>query len=213
MTTTAHVPTAHPAQFLAELSSTVVSRRTWLRTAHLLADLPVGIVAATLAAGAGSFSAGLALTVAGIPLLVLTLAAARGYGRLERARVRMLLGVAMPAPVPFRGGLHPRWWLPALTDRHAWTALLHALIALPLGIVNATVTLTGWTTALTCLVSPLALAWLPSNAHLGGLQLASPIGTVVTVLAGAALTLAMPAVVRGLAALDALLARLLLTGR
>ena len=40
--------------------------------------------------GVLAFSAGLAVTLVGLPLLVLTLAAARGLGRVERARARAL---------------------------------------------------------------------------------------------------------------------------
>ena len=66
-----------------------------------------------------SLAAGLLVTLLGIPLLILTLLAARGIGHLERARARALLGVETPAPSGHRAGLWPR-----LRDAADWRATL-----------------------------------------------------------------------------------------
>lgn len=183
---------------------------TWRRTLHLLADLPLGVVAFTVAVTATALSAGLALTLVGVPLLVLTLVAARYYGRFERARVRVLLGVELPAPAPHGGGVTPRRWLKELRDPAGWKALAHAIVALPLGIVTGTVVLVGWTTALALIAAPVARMWSSDPSYVGALQFGSPAVAVSAFAAGVLLALAMPAAVRGLAALDAALARLLL---
>ena len=184
--------------------------RTWLRTLHLLADLLVGVVAFTVATTATALSAGLAITLVGVPLLVLTLVVARYYGRFERARARVLLGVELPSPAPRGGGLAPRRWLEELRDPSGWKALVHALVALPVGVLTSTVVLTGWSTALTLLAVPVSLPWLPVSSHVGSLQLGTPAGVGAAFAAGVLLTAAMPVVVRALAALDAAIARLLL---
>jgi hypothetical protein len=184
--------------------------RTWLRTLHLLADMPIGIIASTTAVIVIALSAGLALTLVGVPLLVLTLVVARQYGRFERARVRVLLAVELAAPAPGGGGLAPRSWLRELRDVTGWKALLHALVALPLGVATGTVVLVGWVTALALLAVPVSLPWLPDSSHVGPLRLDTPLGALAAFVTGVVLTAAMPAIVRVLAAVDAAIARLLL---
>ncbi len=55
-------------------------------------------------------------------------------------------------------------WLRLLTDRGAWRSCLHAVMLLPLGIVNATVTLTGWAVVAAGLTSHVWARLLPSHA-------------------------------------------------
>ncbi|QGQ18261.1 sensor histidine kinase [Cellulomonas sp. JZ18] len=86
-------------------------------------------VAVVLLTGAG-LGVSLVVLVVGLPVLVVTLVLARGYGRAERARLAAQLGAAIPAPAPpvrrrgFRG-----WWLRTV-EGHAWTALAHAVVVL-----------------------------------------------------------------------------------
>ena len=82
-------------------------------------------------------------------------------------------------------------------------------MVLPLGIINLTVT--GWARALASLAAP-AYAWaLPADAaHIGSLQLVTPLGVIVTTVVDVALTLAMPVVVRSLGRVDTAVARCLL---
>jgi hypothetical protein len=211
MTTTLS-PRTTPARLAAGTFTSRYGARTWLRTLHLVADLPIGVAAFTLASTAVSLSVGLAVTLVGLPLLVLTLVGARQYARFERARVRLLLGVRVEAPAPRGGGIAPRRWLPELRDVAGWKALLHALLALPVGVLTFTAVVTGWVTALSLLLTPLAAPWLPGDSRIGSLQLDSPVGAGVAFVGGVLLTAAMPFVVRALAAVDAGLARLLLGG-
>jgi Putative sensor len=211
MTTIARTTTRSAPNPLARLARPF-GARTWLRTLHLLADMPIGIIASTTALTVASLSVGLALTLVGVPLLVLTLVVARQYGRFERARVRALLGVALPAPASGAGGLAPRRWLRELRDLTGWKALLHALVALPLGVATSTVVLVGWVTAVALLAVPVSLPWLPDSSHIGPLQLATPLGALAAFVTGVVLTAAMPGIVRVLAAVDVAIARLLLAG-
>jgi hypothetical protein len=209
MTTIATTSTSGVPNALARLARPF-GARTWLRTLHLLADMPIGIIASTTAVTVSSLSVGLALTLVGVPLLVLTLVVARYYARFERARVRVLLRVELPAPAPRGGGLAPRRWLRELRDLTGWKALLHALVALPLGVATSTAVLVGWTTAVALLAVPVSLPWLPDSSHVGPLQLATPLGALSAFAAGVVLTAAMPGLVRALAAVDTTVARLLL---
>ncbi len=209
--TTALTPAAgSPARAAARVLGSLYGSRTWLRTVHLLADLAIGVVAFTLATTALSLSVGLAITLVGLPLLVVTLVGARQYARFERARVRLLLGVQVPAPSSRDGGLAPHRWLAELRNPAGWKALVHALLLLPVGVVTFTVVMTGWVTAFALLATPVAAPWLPGDSRLGSHSLDTPLGALAAFAAGAVLARGMPYVVRGLAALDVALARVLL---
>jgi hypothetical protein len=210
-TTLTPAATDSPTRAAARAVTSLYGGRTWLRTVHLLADLPIGVAAFTLASTAVSLSAGLAITLVGLPLLVLTLVGARQYARFERARVRVLLGVPVEAPAPRGGGLAPRQWVAELRTPAGWKALAHALIALPVGVVTFTAVVTGWVTAFALVVTPIAAPWLPGESRIGSLHLDSPAGAVAAFAAGVVLAVLMPLVVRGLAAMDAAIARLLLS--
>lgn len=96
-------------------------------------------VSCVLLTGA-ALGVGLVVLVVGVPLLVVTLALARGYGRAERARLAAQLGAHVPPPAPpvRRPGL--RGWLLRTLDGHAWTALSHALVVALLAATAITVT-------------------------------------------------------------------------
>src|SRR3954470_18444260 len=70
---------------------------TWTATAHLLVNLALGIAWFTIAVTLFSVSLGLLITLIGIPLLVLTINFGRVVGAVERARMRALFGVELPA--------------------------------------------------------------------------------------------------------------------
>src|SRR5262249_39001935 len=55
----------------------VFAKRTWLETAYLLVDLPVGIVGFTVVVTGLSLGLGMLITLIGIPILTLTLLACR----------------------------------------------------------------------------------------------------------------------------------------
>ncbi|MGV9790057.1 sensor histidine kinase [Streptomyces sp. NPDC003435] len=117
---------------------------TWKEIAHLLLNLPLAVVGFVYAITALSVSGGLTVTVLGLPLLAGSLLGARLLGRLERARVRALLGVRVPepSPLPFaRGGTFVRrLWL-ALSDPVGWRSMLYGLIRLPWGVLTFTTVL------------------------------------------------------------------------
>jgi hypothetical protein len=66
----------------AEHTLGLLDPATYRRSLHLLLDLPLGIVTFTVATTLLALSAGLAITLVGVPLLMLTLLAARLFGRL-----------------------------------------------------------------------------------------------------------------------------------
>ncbi|GKQ35686.1 sensor histidine kinase [Streptomyces sp. A012304] len=120
--------------------------QTWKEIAHLLANLPMSLAGFTYVMTVLFTGAMLTLTVVGLPLLALGLLGARGIGRFERGRARMLLGVRVdePSPLPLRraGNLFQGMWL-VLKDPVAWRTVLYDFIRLPWGIVTFTVVFTS----------------------------------------------------------------------
>ncbi|MEV0256457.1 sensor domain-containing protein [Streptomyces sp. NPDC050732] len=138
-TTPPHDDRPPPARFAYD-------RHTWKEIAHLLVNLPIGIVGFVYAVTVMALGAGLTVTVIGLPLLATGLLGARLLGRAERGRARKLLGVRVDEPSPMPGhrgqSFLGRLWA-NLKDPVGWRTMLYAFIRLPWGVVTFTVTLTG----------------------------------------------------------------------
>src|ERR1700722_2164800 len=124
-----------PAVMLLRVFGPVVSAQTWLAVIHLMAGvvtgaLAFGVIVALAAAGIGT----LWLFLIGLPVLVAALWLILQFGRAERARFLVMLGVHVPAarlPVsPDRGRWRRMWRL--LTARVVWGRGWFALVPLEL---------------------------------------------------------------------------------
>ncbi|NLU72498.1 sensor histidine kinase [Streptomyces sp. HNM0575] len=113
----------------------VLGAQTWREIAHLLCNMPVGVAGFVYVTVCICASAGLSFTLIGLPLLALTLLGARGLGRFERARARLLLRVRIDEPSPLRaredGFLS--WLWTQLKDPVAWRHVLYFFVRLPWG--------------------------------------------------------------------------------
>ena len=121
---------------------------------YLVLGLPVGIAAFTFAVTAFSLSVGLAITLVGLPLFVLTLLASRWIAKLERERARMVIDEPVVADRPLSGSTMERSKA-LLRDRSAWTGAAWSLLMLPIGVAGFTAAITLWSTALGFITSPL----------------------------------------------------------
>ncbi|MCX2969734.1 sensor histidine kinase [Streptomyces marinisediminis] len=124
-------PVAEPAPPRA-----VLSGGTWREIVHLLANLPVDVVAFTFVAAWLYAGVLLAVTVVGLPVLTLGLMGCRQLGKAERARARALLDVHVEEPTPLRHRTHGgvgAWVWATLKDPVAWRYALYATIRLPWG--------------------------------------------------------------------------------
>ncbi|GAA1012363.1 histidine kinase [Acrocarpospora pleiomorpha] len=168
-----------------------------------------------------SAGAGLVVVWIGVPIIGLTLLTARGFGDLERVRLRSVLGreLARPRyPEPPPGAGWVRRMVNPLLVGQSWMDLLHAMVAFPVSVVTFTVAITWWTVVLAGLTYPL-YGWvtsdIPGNTGLPELLgLGSGYGvdsTFYFVLGLLALAALYP-VVRTCALLQAGLGRALLTG-
>ncbi|MDO9176167.1 MAG: sensor domain-containing protein, partial [Actinomycetota bacterium] len=133
--------------------------QVWRESASLMLDLFIGIATFTVVVTMLSTSAGLLITLIGVPLLVATVQGGRLIGVVERARLRLLLDAELPAhaPVVWPDGMWPRLKR-ALVDVPGWKALAYGLVMLPWGIFAFTATVVIWSVAWSTATMPL-WAW------------------------------------------------------
>ncbi|MFJ8160512.1 sensor histidine kinase [Streptomyces sp. NPDC096136] len=197
-----------------------VAGRTWRELLYLVVGLPLSTVYFGLAIAGLSAGAGLLVTFVGVPVLAGVLAMCRGFGLVERARVRGLLRVPVGAPAPVRAG---RPGVPAamgalLKSGSAWRHVLYSLVHFPWAVFSACLALVLWGYGWSMLLYPLWFWVFPAFTDQPGLQLFqngdytfyldSPPAVAVAALIGLGLTLAAPWVIRGLVTVD----RVLVTG-
>ena len=147
---------------LLRVAGPVVSAQTWLAVIHLVAGVVTGVLAfdiivALAVAGLGT----LWLFLIGLPVLVAALWLGLQFGRAERARFLLMLGVNVPAariPVSPDGGRWRRMWR-LLTARVAWRHAAYALVRLPLSLAEMIIITAFWSFALAMLGLPL-FSWM-----------------------------------------------------
>ncbi|MEU8519827.1 sensor domain-containing protein [Streptomyces sp. NBC_01216] len=191
--------------------------RTWREFGYLVLGLPLSVVFFSLSVALVSAGAGLLVTFLGIPVLAGCLAMCRGFGAVERARARGLLGLDVAAPRPVRGrtGGALSWMGAMLRSGASWRHLLYAVVHMPWAVFSFSlaVTLGGWGWAF--LTYPLWQWVFPAYAGQDGLQLYgdgshdlyldSPFELAVTSGVGLLVVMAWPWAVRSVAAVDRLM--------
>jgi len=191
--------------------------RSWREFSYLMLSLPLSILMFTLAVTMLSLGAGLLVTFVGIPLLAATLVTCRGFGTLERARARGLLGLDVAEPEPLR----PRergvlaWTGAVFRSGSSWRHLLYALLHLPWAVFAFAVAVSFWAYGWAMLTYPLWFWVFPVWAGQGGIQLYgdeahriyldNPFEITMTALVGLLFTMATPWIVRGLTTVDRVL--------
>jgi signal transduction histidine kinase len=190
----------------------IVSAETWLAVIHLMTGAITGAVA--LAMVIVMTMVGLTTVwffLAGLPVLVTMLWLCLQFGRFERARFAVLLGVRLPTPaVDLSSGasLWRRLWR-LITERATRRQFGYAVIRCPLGAIEGFLVTAAWSFVLALLGLPL-LSWYLLHKW----QVAAPIPRLDAMIAGAVLGLLLlpvPAqLTRGLANLDIAVARYLI---
>ncbi|MFJ3581704.1 sensor histidine kinase [Streptomyces sp. NPDC090127] len=191
--------------------------RTWREFGYLVLGLPLSCVYFSLSIALVAAGAGLLVTFLGIPVLAGALALCRGFGAVERARARGLLGLDVAAPEPARGRTGgPMAWMGAtLKSGASWRHLLYALLHLPWAIFAFTVSVTLWAWGWALFTYPLWQWIFPMYAGQDGIQLYgdrnhafyldSAFEIAVTCGVGLLFVLVGPWIIRALASVDRLM--------
>ncbi|MFF5155406.1 sensor histidine kinase [Streptomyces sp. NPDC000348] len=191
-----------------------VEGRTWRELGYVLLSLPISILLFTYAVTTVSLGAGLLVTFLGVPVLAAALAGCRGFGAVERARARGLLGleVAEPEPLRMRRQGFMAWIGAVLKSGASWRALLYAVLQLPWAVLSFVVGVTVWSVGWSLLTYPLWFWVLPTYGGQDGIQLYgdeqrqifldNPFEITVTAGVGLLFTLATPWIVRALTMVD-----------
>ncbi|MFJ8358679.1 sensor histidine kinase [Streptomyces sp. NPDC093984] len=194
-----------------------IEARTWGEFCYVLLSLPIGIAMFTYGVTMLSIGAGLLVTFLGIPVLAAALAGCRGFGALERARARGLLGLEVAAPEPLRtNGRGAMAWMGAmLKSGTSWRHMLYTVLQFPWAVFSFSVGVSFWACGWALLTYPLWFWVFPVYAGQDGVQLYgdethhvyldNPFEITVTALVGLLITLATPWIVRGLTTVDRLL--------
>ena len=141
----------------------LVHARTWKETASLLVALPIGTLWFSVVVTGLSLSAGLLVTLVGLPLLVGVVVGGRVIGAVERSLARTLLDTDLPAPAPVdRAGSVWARGRRMLRDGPGWRGLAYGVLALPLGILTFTAAVVTWTVAGALAAFPVYAAFIGS---------------------------------------------------
>ena len=188
--------------------------RTWREAGWAIAALPLGVVWFSLFLTLLTTSVSLLVFVVGLPLLALTLWAARLAGRLQREVAGIVLDVDLPATPalpppdarPFRRFLQP------LVDLSTWRALAYLLLfSFPLGLGLFLAAVILWSVALAFVTSPIWYFAVPAGDRgdvlWDGNRLDSAWEWLAVVGGGILLVLVTPWIIRALVAFDVLLMR------
>src|SRR4051794_6198458 len=148
--------TADDTSMLALQRPGALLRQLGLDTVYLLLALPMGTLAFTVVVTGWSLALGLAITLIGLPVAMITIHASRWLAWIERRRAALVLGHPIPAVYkPATGRFFGR--LKALfSDTSTWKDLGWHLLLLPVGVADFVVAVTAWSVSLGLLSIP---AW------------------------------------------------------
>ncbi|WP_248963403.1 sensor histidine kinase [Sphaerisporangium perillae] len=190
-------------------------------TRYTLLGLPLAILSFSLLVAGLSAGLGTLVVWVGLPILTVTLLAARGFADVERRWLPEILGRPVARPrykkAPESAGWARRLVQP-LVNGQSWLDLMHGIVVFPIAIVTFVVTVTWWAVTVAGLLYPL-YGWITSGIP-GNTQLPELLGlgegylldSVFYLVLGAVFGITLPGIVRGAALIQAGLGRALLTG-
>ncbi|HEU4349502.1 MAG TPA: sensor domain-containing protein, partial [Actinoplanes sp.] len=209
-----------PDDRVAPAPAVRILRRLALDTRFILVGFPLGLLAVVLSMTGFWLGVGLSVIWLGVPLLMAVMLMARGFAAVERARIAPVIGRRMPHP-HYKRPAGPGFWrrvLTPLTDGQSWLDLLHTMFRFIPSTIAFSVAVAWWAAALGGLTFPLwdwSIPRGPDNTDLPeliGLGDATSTRMAFYLAAGALFALTLYPVVRSVALLEALFARVLLSG-
>jgi signal transduction histidine kinase len=188
-------------------------------TLYLFVGFPLAIVSFVVLVTGLSVGFGLLITLAGIPVLMGTLLAARGLANVERLRLPLVLGRPV-APARYRhvpDGL--KGWFRMLLDGQLWLDVLHGIVVYPVAVFTFVVSVTWWAVALGATTWPL-WSWALPDDGADTDSLAEVLGfeswlaeTMLNTAIGLVFLATLPFVLRGLALFQAAIGETLLSNQ
>lgn len=147
-------------QFRRTAFGPLVEPRTYANFAYLALGLPLATAWFSYVVTMLATSAGMLVTLLGLPLLGLTLVTSRGLASLDCRLTEALLGVEMPrvAALRPRAGGFWRTVKMRLVDREAWTDCAYLLLRFPVAVFTFTVAISFLGSALWMIGQPLLVA-------------------------------------------------------
>jgi signal transduction histidine kinase len=196
-------------------------RQVGVDSAYVIVGFPITLVAFIVALPLFLLGVGTLITVVGLPIMVGSLYAARGFADLERLRLPTV--THRPAPRPAYRQTHPDagFWRRAfnpLRDGQSWLDLMHAFIAWILYTISFCFVVTWWSGAVGGLSAIIWAQYIPHGPNdqdlneLLGLSdtLSARIGLYT--VAGVFFLVTLPLIARVFALIPAQFGRALLTG-
>ena len=183
------------------------ARETYLGLAYALLGLPLGTFYFVFLVTGLSVGLGLAVTVVGIPILVLTIVACRGLAQLERTLAASLLGASMPRVTRERGeGVLWRRLVGQVRSGITWRELIYLLVRFPTGVASFSIAVSVVAAGSYAIVEPMLVAAGVAGAEFGGWRVHTVRQALLLVPPGIALLLAAPVILTLLARLERALA-------
>jgi signal transduction histidine kinase len=202
------------------MTRTSLIRQLGIDTQYVLLGFPLAIVTLVLCVTGLGLGVGLAVLWVGVPLLMVTLMAGRGFATLERFRIAPVLRRPLPRAVYLRPS-RPGFWRRVLTpiaDWQSWLDWVHGLLRIIPSTLAFGVAVAWWSAALGGL-SYVLWGWSIPNGpndqdlpQLLGMGDAYPTKVIFYTAAGIFFAGTLIPVIRGVALLEALFARGLLSG-
>lgn len=212
-----------PTQLAAEAPATPRGvRRVLLDSGYNLSSFFIALAALVVVVVDLALGIGLAIFVGGILLITLGVMVARGFARLERYRMRVLLGKAAATPrylCPPREMSFWRRQVMPLRDPQSWLDVVWSLVGLVTGTVAFSLAIVWWVGAASGLTYWFWQRWVPTSSDDQGLAELLGLGEGRTaeswfnLALGALLLLTLPLVMRFAAVLHSSLASVLLCSR
>ena len=206
-------PPAAPARPRGPLRGILLSPiepGTWRANLAIGLGLGVAVLSFSLLTTFFSMGGSLLFMLIGIPFIALGIECARAFARVERWRMTMVDGRPL-LPHPYRPVDHsPRapygpwvrqWAEGEFLDANRWLDVVYVVVALPLAILEFTVSVTLWALALGLILAPLAFLGVRSvefQLHLGGLAVDRTELMVAAALVGLVLLPVAALISRGL---------------
>ena len=143
---------------MSAVTRLMTDNRTYLRIFYLFAAFPLATFYFVVLVTGISVGMGTAIIIVGFPILLLTLLAAIGFGRLERLLAIHLLGVTVgPSSIPDPTPLSLTKRLQRLlADPVTWKSLVYVILEFPFSIVSFTLVIALLATSVSLLLTPIA---------------------------------------------------------